>query len=607
MSPERQISHAVSAGGTIFKFTADVVTPNPLPPMADPLLTTLCTICHILPPKYVCPGCSAATCSLSCSKKHKTWANCSGKRDPAAYMPAHKLRTAAGVDHDYNFLAGIERKVERNHRELVEEKGLFERRDLSGQDDKYNFRKQWFGENVRFLPNADRKGGGGKRNFEDDSGDDDDDGGSGGADEREGRRRASYLTARMRRRLADNDIEVVQMPVGMVRQRENTTSWHRKSLKINWCVEWMFYDAEMTHTRIRHKALETVPLYKAAGKSMAWYRKGQQKEEDEDDDAWEDLHTRKKRRILIREIKDEELRSAMQDAHDAVWVATTYPSQNPLTGAWDLDRSPTVSSWLPDEEIEARRDHQFFLLKPLTPAGKPKELIPIDSTETLATALQRRTVLEYPTVYILPSSTALPENHILGSTERRPKRKRGKNKRKEQPTDKKETTQPAKRRALTKKPKPTQRGGRQPNGKRVAFADQSTAFAQRFAQPDDESADEGEINSDGEARAVVLPHGDAAAADTTSSDPDTSSDEDSSSDSDADDDDDDGPPEEVESKALPPPPPQKKVGMNLVEYSDSDSEDEADGDGEELDLTTMNPDNPELVAGAIKEIVELLS
>ena len=74
-------------------------------------------------PKYKCPGCSARTCSLPCVKRHKLRADCTGKRDPTKFIKKSELATPAGIDHDYNFLSGIERDLEKVDKS-VEERGL---------------------------------------------------------------------------------------------------------------------------------------------------------------------------------------------------------------------------------------------------------------------------------------------------------------------------------------------------------------------------------------------------------------------------------------------------------------------------------------------------
>ncbi|POS81515.1 hypothetical protein DHEL01_v200088 [Diaporthe helianthi] len=702
--------------------------------MADPLLNTLCSICHISTPKYTCPGCNTHTCSLACNKKHKSWANCSGKRDPTAYMPASKLRTAAGIDHDYNFLSAIERERDRNQREIVDERRLFSQKELGSQlDDPFSFRKQWFGENVHFQPVGGGGGGtGGPRLFGSDGEVSDGDEGE-GAEEAEAKRnrknipaKASQLTQRVRQRLRAENIRVVQMPVGMTRQRENTTGWNRKTRRINWCVEWILYEdngddgeekeagLSKNFTRIRHTALETMPLYKALGNSMAWYKKDQKADDDAaDDEDIEPAQVGQHKRVLIREIKEnkQEGGGAMQDGESATWhPRTQYPTQSPFTTAWSSDTGATTTSWDADGEVEARRQHRFYLLRPLTVAGKPKELIPISATEDLSAALSGRTVLEYPTIYVLPpppspsaagdpasssSPPLLPEGHILGSTERRPPPKRqpaataaaaAATKRKAGPGSRDDATsrqQPSqKRQALggggearlqMRQADRSQRGrgnnnhtttstggrGRGDRGRGGRGGRGGGRPTQGRRHGDDMDAEEGEVNSDGDevvviargtGRRAAAAAGEMQRADTSSSDPDSSSSDDDDDNDSRDGQDsgfwrashrprggaggmdvDGGDAEEEDadentnsprkaitasaaSASAPVAPARGKEGikkpgggggMRLVDYgSDSSDEDKSEDDG---DLATLRPENPELVAGAIQEIVGLLS
>lgn len=702
--------------------------------MADPLLTTLCSICHAEPPKYVCPGCAAATCSLACSQRHKAWAGCSGRRDPTAYVAPHKLRTPAGVDHDYNFLSAIERRRERDQREVVEERGLLGAREVRdmASDDPRRWRRMWFGDEVRFerRGNGEKRGGAGggagagARGIGSDGEGEEDDGqdGHSGGEEGGGRKKPSSLVRKVRQRLDQAGTEVVHMPTGMARQRDNTTAWNRRAGRINWCVEWLLYDEDDDHkcdgvaiakapTRIRHKALETTPLYRALGASLAWHHRGQQKknrrsgrhdggfgdssggDDDADDEELLSAQARKRRRVLVREVKEAHRRTAPQDADGATWsAATPYPTQNPYTAAWDLDRAPAASSWLADEAVEARRGHRFFLLRPLTPAGRPRELIPIQGDETLGQALAGRTVLEFPTVYVLPPAPAtataaddgeheagqqkLPEGCILGSTERRPRPRRGARAEKRKATAASgggggtKEGNPAKRPALGDGREDDggipvrgarnqhQRGGRGgARGRGGAARGRGGRFQQQQQQQQEQQerrrrqqdAEEGEINSEGDevsgARAA------AGRADTSSSDPDTSSGGEE-----------DGEEEERHQQhqhqhhrqqqryddamevdgisgaprvAAPhhpsttrPPASNgftsapsrtttktEKTGLGLVDYgsdsgSDDDDDDEPDEEGKaarDVDLAGLRPENPELVAGAIQEIVGLLS
>jgi hypothetical protein len=712
--------------------------------MADPLLNTLCSICHISTPKYTCPGCSTNTCSLACNKKHKSWADCSGKRDPTAYVPPSKLKTPAGIDHDYNFLSAIERERERNHREIVEHRRLFTQQELGHQlDDPFSFRKQWFGENVHFHPVS---GAAEPRQFGSDGEEDNDDGeggGGGGAGAKSHLRhipaKASQLHQRVRQRLAFENIQVVQMPVGMTRQRENTTGWNRKTRRIKWCVEWILYDGGgeeqgqgqqgvlKKYTRIRHNALETTPLYKALGDSMAWYKRGQEaKDNTGDDEDTEPANVGRGKKVLIREVKEEDSEekqrgnnAAMQDGGSAAWAhaRTRYPTQSPFTCAWASDAGATTTSWDADEETEARRRHRFYLLRPLTVAGKPKELIPVSATEDLSAALSGRTVLEYPTIYVLPplpssssrstvdaapsssSSSSepqplLPEGHIIGSTERRLASKRQPDtttaaKRKAGgPGSKNDTTslqQPSQKRQAVDGgvtpmgPPSSQRGGSASQRGGVGGGvrgrgrgrgggggrDRGGSRLQRRQQQKqqrgggNQDAEEGEVNSDGDDVRMATAAASASAdrADTSSSDPDSCSSDEDDNDGDEDisrggrnnnnnnnswgfspssrppqdgdtmmvdddNDDDDGLPTEQQTTSSPAlasahgqgingthKNPGGGGGMGLVDYGSDSDEDgsEDDGDGDDADPSTLKPENPELVAGAIHEIVGLLS
>lgn len=98
----------------------------------DPVLSDLCTICHIQPPKYRCPRCSTRTCSLPCSRRHKLWSQCSGVRDPAAYLKRSELATESAFDRDFNFITGIERTLERAERD-AENRGISVQSGLSGR------------------------------------------------------------------------------------------------------------------------------------------------------------------------------------------------------------------------------------------------------------------------------------------------------------------------------------------------------------------------------------------------------------------------------------------------------------------------------------------
>ncbi|KAJ4985724.1 HIT zinc finger [Stagonosporopsis vannaccii] len=165
------------------------------------LLSSLCSVCNINESKYKCPGCSARTCSLPCVKRHKQWAQCSGKRDPTKYVKKSELATPAGIDHDYNFLSGIERNLEKSEKSVAE-KGL---------DVGLNARPK--GEQAQGL---------------------------------------DY-------HLAAAGVKVIRAPKGMSRSKENKT-YRSKSGNRNiiWTVEWIGAD----NTRTLTQGLSIEPIYR---------------------------------------------------------------------------------------------------------------------------------------------------------------------------------------------------------------------------------------------------------------------------------------------------------------------------------------------------------
>lgn len=94
----------------------------PTPPIAGPSSSTLCAQCQTNPSKYKCPRCGLATCSLACSKSHKSTTGCTGERDKTAKIPLKEYGYGAMMD-DYKWLEEGRRRVEGWGQEIVD-KGL---------------------------------------------------------------------------------------------------------------------------------------------------------------------------------------------------------------------------------------------------------------------------------------------------------------------------------------------------------------------------------------------------------------------------------------------------------------------------------------------------
>ncbi|KAF4343174.1 Box C D snoRNA 1 [Fusarium beomiforme] len=365
--------------------------------MADPMLTSLCGICHISTPKYKCPRCGTRTCSLACIKKHKAWSECSGERDATAYMAPSKLRTPAGVDHDYNFLHGIERSIERAEKLLVEERGIVqeeELRPLTVQEVKWKPGKDGRKRKVlvtRVLHEAK------SRTFE------------------------RFLAARLR----NLNITIVCAPMGMARQKENHTTLNRRTNRINWQVEWMVLEnvpgSESKKFRMLSKVMDDVPLHEAYHTTL------------EEEQKAKGQHTKKTPRTGLD--------GQVQDLTNS-WSSGSFALQDPFTGTWTTHLDTEPGQW-PSKKLEAqKKQFQFFLAKFWTPSDKPSVVTKLDPEDCLREVLKDTRVLEFPTIWVLNQDQTLPETFTLGPKD---KASQESNKRKN-PPGKKGPGKPNKRR-----------------------------------------------------------------------------------------------------------------------------------------------------------------
>jgi hypothetical protein len=357
-------------------------------------------------------------------RRHKAWSDCSGERDPAAFLPATTLRTAAGIDRDYNFLAGIERARRQGQKDVLgDEDGkvaLVTEAELKGPSngEDARFEKIWYGDQLHHVPARGGPGARWRRGAKTEQRIDD------------GR---VLLDKQVRRRLRVHDIQVRQMPRGMSRQRENKTAWNRRTNTVNWQVEWLVLGGtdgldvsiprqDEAHVfRVLHKSLDETPIFQAFADSLDWYRAGTKRAhaENDDDESSSLAPPKKRRKGPGKRGRACELDMAGQSPEWTTWPPSEYAFQNTITGAWDLTSSTSSLPVGKAEQVAALVKWQFFLSKawPL-PVGD-KELIPLSSTESLVSALRGRTVVEFPSIYILHPSMVLPQGYILASTERR--------------------------------------------------------------------------------------------------------------------------------------------------------------------------------------------
>ncbi|KAI1851747.1 hypothetical protein JX265_010981 [Neoarthrinium moseri] len=350
--------------------------------MADPLLTSLCGICHMREPKYKCPKCGAKTCSLPCVKKHKTWSSCSGERDPTVFIPAAKLRTDAGIDHDYNFLTKIERKVEQVEKVFTEERGILPQRNQGPPPNK----------RARLQKGQGR----GATTFKD----------------------TLRPWARMALpRLRKLEINIMYQPQGMSRERENKTSYSSRTKKINWQVEWLILDDpkgdENRPTRFLGKTMETTPLYIGFAECQEYQRRYHLSQEEKDKEKKEVKARRRIEQQEVRNCQNQDGHQVAQHPGSSEWREAPKIAQHPATSCWN-SAAPERKQEHREHASSADRDkYKFFFGVANIPSREAPKLIPVDPTETLESILAGAVVVEFPTIYALPTGLELPEGYAV--------------------------------------------------------------------------------------------------------------------------------------------------------------------------------------------------
>ncbi|KAF9253309.1 CAZyme family GH16 [Penicillium roqueforti] len=322
---------------------------------SDPLLSDLCSICHTNPPKYRCPRCSTRTCSLPCTRRHKLWSQCSGVRDPAAYLKRQELNTPSAFDRDFNFITSIERTLERAERE-VDNRGI----DLAGgaqaDDDNSEGSQHPTTGRKRKHPNQGLAKG-----------------------------EAAFL-----RGAETAGVKVLRAPKGMSRNKQNGSRLHPKHKRLAWTIEWITSDGLKT---IRDSVIDTCSVAEA-------YNRCCPRPKDQEP--------------ATKPVKEEK---KDLDTHNTTIAAPGDPvttvveeadTKQPSSPNKDSTKEPADDSTeqtdkVPNQTITPHRGLYFYLHRPRTTTKKPV-LAPLLQSSTLNAVLRNRTVLEFPTIYALLES-----------------------------------------------------------------------------------------------------------------------------------------------------------------------------------------------------------
>ncbi|KAJ5279225.1 Zinc finger HIT-type [Penicillium angulare] len=323
----------------------------------DPLLSELCSICHVNPPKYRCPRCSTRTCSLPCTRRHKLWSQCSGVRDPAAYLKRNELTTETAFDRDFNFITGIERSMERADRD-AENRGI----DLA-------------------------RGTGTAQNAEEDTA-----GPSTGQKRKHPQQGLVKGEASFLRGAEAGLVNVIRAPRGMTRNKLNNSRWHPKHKCLSWSVEWISKDGE----KILRNCLENCSIAESYDRGFP-----PPKQEKIVREQPSERQNEQEGGLTQEEQQAEPGTGTGTVATGDVESTNTQPEKS-SAGAVEVstNASEEKEKVLP---IGPHRNLYFYLHRPRTTVKKPV-LVPLAPRAMVAAALRERTVLEFPTIYTLLES-----------------------------------------------------------------------------------------------------------------------------------------------------------------------------------------------------------
>lgn len=222
---------------------------------------------------------------------------------------------------------------------------------------------------------------------------------------RDGRKRKVLVTRVLReakgrtfekglaQRLKRLNVQIICAPLGMARQRENSTKLNRRTGRINWQVEWLVVGGEKETVRSLSKVMDDVPLFQAYPAML-------------EEKARADTGSRKQERHMRA--------WEVQSWADSRWNLGLDCMQDPVDGKWTLFSGGRVEDWPAEKEKAQRQQFQFFLAGPLARSDMPAQVTALEAGDCLRDILANTRVLEFPTIYVLKRGDRLPARFVLG-------------------------------------------------------------------------------------------------------------------------------------------------------------------------------------------------
>ncbi|ETI20961.1 hypothetical protein G647_07304 [Cladophialophora carrionii CBS 160.54] len=318
----------------------------------DILLTDLCAICHINPIKYTCPRCGIHTCSLPCVKRHKSWAQCSGVRDPTAYRKRADLATPASIDQDFNFITSVERSLQR-------------------------------ADALSSINTTDLAPSGLRRD-----------------------RKSKFDSA-----IEERGIRLIKAPKGLSRNKQNKSHWAGESKGVAWTTEWIHYDGRKRNTIVFESSTVGEAFQSVFARKPMHSQKRKRGSSETESAPVAEREVPSIQANGDSQISKESVEKA-QDVPLDIGFRSTDPT--PVQSGAMVEHMSDNDQTNMRQRVAAQplEDIHYYLFKPNT-TSKVKCLIPVAADSKLVDVLRNQTLLEFPTLYIRREAPeALPEPFV---------------------------------------------------------------------------------------------------------------------------------------------------------------------------------------------------
>lgn len=174
--------------------------------------------------------------------------------------------------------------------------------------------------------------------------------------------------------------------------------WFRHKC-LSWTVEWILATGEKN----LHNCLENCSIAEAYDRAfpLPKHERVEQGDQAKDTKDQVDEEAHKDANLAEEPTGDKASTTTEADTTEPPMAQPAEPS-NTLS-AEAPENAEAVTEKSPDPPLGPHRELYFYLHRPRTTTKKPV-LVPLPPSQTLVTALRKRTVLEFPTIYILPES-----------------------------------------------------------------------------------------------------------------------------------------------------------------------------------------------------------